>query len=247
LQPLPDKTCQAFVQNVSPDHDLLVEVRRKRPGKPDGILMRAVGPLKFTGGHAPPAHGLLIRTVNVANKGVKAYTGVHPSDQGERLSEAFNFSRILAVPPGEVDQIGGRPSVLIDHGIFHAAEVVPMRATLIKNDGSVTTQVNKVATILGANIYLTAPNQKVNLRWRQQGQDVSLDLKVRDDTTYEIYINNEPLYEDDLSTTPLHDEFHEYFQILNVPFEEQFRLEFPEPIPDRGSSRTPCASVLLND
>jgi len=249
LQPLPDKTCQTFVHNVSRDHDLLVEVRRKRPGNPDVIMMRAPGPLRFTGGHTPPAHGLLISKVGVpaAQKGVKAYTG-RPTDEGQSLSESLNLSTLLDVSPGSVDTVGGRPSVLIDDGIFYTAQVLPVHFKLNKRDGTKTIEFHEMGTIIGANIYLTAPEQTVNLRWRRPGGDVTLDLEVKPQTTYEIYINNEPLFEDDSATGPAHDEFVEYFKILpEVETGEQFTMEFLPPLPDRGSSRTPCASVLLND
>src|SRR4030095_1308975 len=109
LKPLADKTCQTFVHNVSPDHDLLVDVRRQRPGNPDVVMMRAPGPLGFTGGHTPPAHGLLIRTVEVpaGQKGVKGYNGRVPSTEGQALSEVLDLSDLLDVSAGNVDQIGG--------------------------------------------------------------------------------------------------------------------------------------------
>jgi len=247
LEPLADKTCQTFVHNGSPQHELLVEVRRKRPDNPDVVMMRAPGPLKFTGGHTPPKHGLLIRTVGTAQKGVKAYTGPI-TDEGQKLSESLNLSEILDVSPGNVDTIGGRPSILIDDGIFYTAQVVPIHFKLNKRDGTKTIEFHEMGTIIGANIYLTAAGQTVNLRWRQPGGDVNLDLEFKPETTYEIYINNEPLFEDEAAAGPFHDEFVEYFKILpDVETDEQYTMEFIPPLPDRGSSRTPCASVLLND
>ena len=251
LEPLPDKTCQVFVHNSSADHNLLVEVRRKRPGKPDQVMMRLPGPLTLTGGHPSNAHGLLIRTTMVppAQKSVKAYNGNNPSSEGTELSDSFVFSRILDVPPGHVDPVGGRPSILIDDGIFYTAEVRTLNAELKKVGAPTGTTLTALPTIIGANIYLSQPHQRVDVRWRLHGNDVSLKLEKSDDFHYEIYINNEPLYEDD-QPGPSHDELEEYFKILpDVPEGERFTLTFPDAIPDpnRGSSRTPCLSGILTE
>jgi hypothetical protein len=252
LEPLPDKTCQVFVHNSSGGHNLLVEVRRKRPGKPDVVMMRLPGPLALTGGHPSNNHGLLIRTTNVppAQKSVKAYNGNNPSAEGTELSDSFVLSRVLDVPPGPVDPVGGRPSILIDDGIFYTAEVRTINAELRKEGRPTGTALTAVPTIIGANIYLNQPAQKVDVRWRLQGNDVSLKLEKSPDFTYEIYINNELFYEDDFAPGPAHDEFAEYFKLLPaVPEGERFSLTFTDAVPDpqRGSSRSPCMSVVLTE
>ena len=251
LRPGPTDTCQVFIHNSCNEHSFLVETRRKRPNKPDVVMMRIPGPVPFTAADPTRTHGLLIRTAGLpANvKGVKAYNGNVSSTEGTKLADSFDLARILDVSPGNVDGVGGLPSIFIDHGILYTAETVAMNATLKKIDGSKIITLATVPTIIAANIYLNPadPAQKVNLTWRQNGQDVSLDLKGSANHTYEIYINNEPLFEDDSASAPVHDEFQEYFKILpEVRREEQFNLIFPPgPIPDRGSSRTPCMSVVL--
>src|SRR5215216_3582845 len=71
---VPINACQAHIHNQSPDHDLLIEVRRKRTGKPDVVMMRRPEPFVFTGADSSRTHGLLIQTnVPPAQKGVKAY------------------------------------------------------------------------------------------------------------------------------------------------------------------------------
>jgi hypothetical protein len=251
LEPLQDKTCQVFVHNSSADHNLLVEVRRKRPGKPDQVMMRLPGPLTLTGGHPSNAHGLLIRTTNAPGpKSVKAYNGNNPSSEGTELSDSLVFSRILDVPPGRVDPVGGRPSILIDDGIFYTADVRIMNAVLKKEGATAGTALTAVPTIIGCNIYLSQPQQRVDVRWRLHGTDVSLKLEKSTEFHYEIYINNEPLFEDDSQPGPSHDELEEYFKILpDVPEGERFSLTFPDPVPDpnRGSSRTPCLSGVLSE
>jgi hypothetical protein len=87
---------------------------------------------------------------------------------------------------------------------------------------------------------------RVLMLWRLNGRDVSLNLRKEAGVTYEIYITNEPLCQDDTIDAPFsHDELSEYYKILPLcPQGEQFILKTPPP--NRGSLRTPCMSVLLN-
>ena len=40
--------CEVFVNHSAPKHHLTIEVRRKRPRRPDELMMRPVGPLAFS-------------------------------------------------------------------------------------------------------------------------------------------------------------------------------------------------------
>jgi hypothetical protein len=244
--------CQAFVHNSSPEHKLVIEVRKKRLGQPDVLMARILGPLPSVSVDPTDptlTHGLLIRTAGLPPnaKGVKAYQGTKV-DEGYSLFDGFILSDILDVSPGHVDPVGGLPSIFIDHGIFYLADKVVVKANLVKFGGTTIIKRTDVPTIVGANIYLD-PNvqgQKVNLKWRQNGTDVTLDLIPAQHITHEIYVINEPLFEPDSPQAPQHDEFAEYFNILpEVMPQERYSLVFLEPIPDRGSTRTPCMSVLL--
>lgn len=254
LEALSNNTCEVFINRRSPEHHLSIEVRRKQTGHPDVILMRHEGPLSFTAPvppGTPPRYGLSIR-VAPNPTGIKGYDGTTASTEGQRLSLAFNMFRIHDVATGPVEPMGGRPSILIDEGIFYSAATFTAGAILQKKrPGSQPKSQGEFANIIGANIYLTQ-GRVVTLSWRQNGRDVLLSLAKSTTHTHEIYINNEPLYEDDSPTAPFaHDEFAEYYKILPaVQPDEQFSLTFPPPQgppPDRGSTRTPCASVLLGD
>ena len=254
LQPSADgKTCEVFVNRVAPDHHLSIEVRRKQQGKPDQIMMRHLGPLSFAAAPpgAPPKHGLFINVTN-GPKGVKGYNGVNASAEGKKLERAFNLKKIHDVPTGPVDTAGARPSILIDDATFYAADTIPAANLKKKKVGSSLQPQTDVASLIGANIYPTG-NGKVTLTWRQNGRDVLLELEPSAAFSYEIYVNNDPLYEDDSPAAPFkHDEFAEYYKILPaVPRDEQFELTFPAPTPaapppSRGTTRTPCMSVLLD-
>jgi hypothetical protein len=247
------KTCEVFINRAAPGHHLSIEVRRKQPGKPDQIMMRHLGSLPFAS--APtgvtPKHGLFINVTN-GPQGVKGYSGSVASTEGKALARAFNMRKIHDVEPGRVDPIGGRPSILIDDAVFYAADTITKCNLKKKQDNSSDLPQTEKASIIGANIYLPADNsKKVTLTWRQGGMDVQLKLERSDVFSYEIYINNEPLYEDDNDPFK-HDEFSEFYRILrDIPREEQFELTFPAPDPvapppSRGTTRTPCMSVLLD-
>jgi len=239
----------------------MIETRRKRPGKPDVLMMRLPGPLVPTAADPTNTHGLLIRTAGLAagQKGVKAYDGTTPSTEGTKLFDSFVLTHILDIPPGPVSPGGGQPSILIDHGVFYTADKVPMHppqltAQLVKKTAPGTPpkviDLAEIPTIVGANIYLDpqVSGQKVTLLWRQNGQDVHLDLTPSPNFTYEIYVINEPLFEDDAAGGPTHDEFEEYFGILpQAPQNQQYKLVINGTIPDRGTTRAPCMSILLGE
>src|SRR5689334_4107479 len=97
LTSAPNDTCKTFVHRNSPGHKLTIETRRKRPGKPDVLMMRLAGPLTTTGADPTNAHGLLIRTTGLppgTTKGVKAYDGSNLSTEGTRLFDSFVLTHI---------------------------------------------------------------------------------------------------------------------------------------------------------
>jgi len=260
LEPSADnKTCEVFVNRSAADHNLSIEVRRKRPNLPDVIVMRHLGALSFAHETGEPSrHGMFIR-VSKSTDGVQRYTGEAASTEGKSLDQALNLKRLHAVPTGEVSPSGGRPSILLENAVFYTADQTPMDLEMNlkkRKTGTLLQRLPPIANIIGANIYLKG-DSVVTLTWRQLGRLINLNLDFRNaeaGATYEIYISNDPLYEDDGGGRPaVHDEFEEYYKVLpEIHFEEQLKMEFPKERPDmprgnRGSSRTPCMSVFLND
>lgn len=261
LEPSIDKkTCEVFINRTAPDHHLSIEVRRKRPKLPDVVVMRHLGPLSFAGVPlgTTPRHGMFIQVSDSAED-IKKYNEGTASTEGKSLDLALNLKTIHDVPTNAVDLLGGLPSIRLDNAIFYTADVTPADLPITlqkKKTGSPLKRLPPIASIIGANIYLQGKS-KVTLTWRQLGRDINLDLdfrKVESGASYEIYISNDPLYDDDSLLKPFqHDEFTEYYKLLpTVPLEERFKLDFPVELPDaprgdRGSSRAPCMSVLLND
>jgi hypothetical protein len=68
-------------------------------------------------------------------------------------------------------------------------------------------------------------------------------------TYYEVYVINDPLYEDE-DEPKSHDELAEYYKVLpTVPTGDRFKMEveFPQPVPhDKGTSKTPCMPVVIS-
>ena len=219
LEPSPDgRTCEVFVNRSAPSHYLTIEVRRKQAGKPDLIMMRHVGQLAFVRATEPNGslkHGLFIQ-VDSGPKGVKRYNG-DPSPEGESLDLALNLEGpdLHNGDIGPVDRMGGRPSILLNDGIFYTAAKTRDDLTItLKKNGRPIKVMDPFASLIGTNIYLD-DGDKVLVEWRQQGriETVKLEKPKPDerDLSYEIYIVNDPLYESDAIDAPRHKEFKEYY------------------------------------
>jgi hypothetical protein len=286
LNPAEDaKSCEVFVNHSAPRHHLTIEVRRKRPNRPDEIMMRHVGPLAFgislsEDEEDPPIHGFFIQKVTDSDGeplGVRKYIPDAPPEDGkpDSLERAVNMSGaefhggnpVVGTtveengggPPVEkelklldVDPIGGRPSIFIDDGIFYTAAKTRNDITVtLKKEGEQDQPLPRFASLIGAAIELK-DGESVAVRWMNQGRFEVLELtrpKAGVDFGYEIYIINDPLYENDSPKEPKHDEFREYYKILpNVKTSEQFRLkvDIPTGSTSRGSTRAPCMSVLMD-
>jgi len=255
------QTCEVFVNRSAPNHQFSVEVREKRAGKPDAILMRHFGPLAFvTPPEDDPIHGLFI--IAESPKGVKMYTG-DPTPEGEEsLGLAINLKdeQFHKDQPIAIDADGGRPSILLNDGIFYTADKTSTKFDIkLKKGTAEVKQLDPFASLIGTNIYLEGEDA-LRLRWRQNGLPEVLELKKPENGySYEIYILNDPLYEDP-EEGELHDEFKEYYKILQllptkdtdivtgVPNESRFSLDVQvKDAKDKGTTRTPCMSVLLNE
>jgi hypothetical protein len=250
LQPDADRnTCEVFVNRSAPNHRLSIEIREKKPDCPDAVLMRHHGPLEFATSLVEEGtlYGLLVTTDS--SDGVFAYAGPETSE-GESLDLAIklNDAGLHATRVGAVDLEGGRPSMLLNNATFYtAAKTSPkLKIDLLQGETKVR-ELEPFTSLIGANISLKT-NQVLKVQWREMGllQIWTLQNPAQG-IDYEIYIMNDPLYEDpdELKT---HDEFREYYKLLpEVPQQEQFKLDvhFPEEhVPERGTTKTPCMPVI---
>ena len=249
LQPNAESnTCEVFVNRSAPNHHLTVEVRERRPGKPDSILMRHHGPLEFRSSDEP-VEGILIRRQPEGN--VSMYTG-RPSNFGESLKEAIDLRSEDFHPANEmaIDFESARPSIVIQDGIFHTAMKTSnkLKIKLTKGEKAVR-DMDPFASLIGANIYLKE-GEFLNIAWRERGLNQALSLTQPEEkgAYYEMYIINDPLFEDP-EEPKVHDEFAEYYKVLpTVPTDERLKLDvtFPQPVPqDRGTTKTPCMPVIV--
>ena len=263
LQPAKNgESCEVFVHRSAPNHQLTIEVRQKQAGKPDLIRMRHTGPLPYalpTIGAVEgdtPIHGMWIR-VDKNPKGIKAFIpGKGASPEGEGLDQAINIQGgdFHSGRIGEVDMLGGRPSILLDDAVLYTADKTRPDLTInLKKNNRQVKALEPFASLIGANVYLDE-GDAVNVTWQVQGVIEQLQLAKRnDDVSYEIYIVNDPPFENETLQIPEHDELHEYYKLFPaVPLQEQFRLEVIQPpvtagapALDRGSNRIPCMSVLM--
>lgn len=271
LEPRADNTCEVFVHSSAPRHYLTIEVRRKRAGRPDELMMRHIGPLAYIGSDSPvdaPIHGMDIRKVTDGPKGIRSFIPTTPPADGDPQSlglaidfqtAGFHNGNPQSIDPRtnepfhllDIDPLGSRPSILLDDGTFYTAALTRSDLTirLQHPDGS-DRVLAPFASLIGADISLEEDSSLVIL-WRQFGKLERLELERTEGTSYEIYIVNDPLFEsnsiDDLEKDPKHDEFREYYKILHrVPTNQQFRLsvDVPPVTVSRGSTRTPCMSII---
>lgn len=257
------ETCEVFVHRSAPTHILTIEVREKKAGKPDFIKMRHVGPLPYalqTKGAVegdPPIHGMTIRVPN-SPKGIKAYI----PEAGSESTEGLGLDRAINIQGGdfhggnigEVDVLNGRPSILLDSAILYTADTTRDDLTIkVRKKNQDPKELAPFASLIGANIYLDNGDE-VSITWQVQGVLEQLKLPKRNDgVSYEIYIINDPLFENETLQIPAHDELMEYYKMFpQVPLEQQFRMEVVNPpvianappSNDRGSARFPCMTVL---
>jgi len=248
LQPNAESSaCEVFVNRSAPNHHLTIEVREKRNDQPDEILMRHYGPLAFRN-MDPPVDGLLIAREPAGS--VSMYTG-RWGKFGDALtaaidlrSEEFHASNEL-----RIDLDATRPSIMIQDGIFHTAARTSDKLKMkLRRGNKEERDMPSFATLIGANIYLEE-GEALNLSWREMGIKKALSLKKsKEGATYEIYIINDPLFENP-EAAKTHDELAEYYKVLpTVPTDERLKLdvEFPQAAPaERGTSRTPCMPVVV--
>ena len=259
LQPdAESKSCEVFVNRSAPNHQLTVEVREKRPGQPDAILMRHHGPLEFR--TDPPIDGLLIKRIAFSEAeggfvpagSIGSYTGA-ATPFGEALNLAIDLRSEGFHPSNEmkVDFDSARPSIIIQDGIFHTAcKIQPEKVKVKLTRGTEPPRpLEPFASLIGANVYLNE-NERLVMNWLDMGISRTLTLTKPKNAgiTYEIYIINDPLFEDE-EEPKAHDELAQYYKVLpSVSTNDRFKMEveFVQPVAnDKGTSKSPCMPVVV--
>ena len=167
----------------------------------------------------------------------------------------------------EVKTSGTRPGVEINGGISYLHTAFLKEDTIAVTQGANTahpvpqTPLAGLASIVGANLYFDGGDRAI-VRCSSFTEPLRLPL-LPAGSSYEIYIDNNPLFEPD-NAFP-HGEMEEYYRVIkkvgrgDIPLEEQFELQFPNldessatgtgkfTISDeRATIRIPCMSTTLD-
>lgn len=242
--------CEVFVNRAALDHHVSIEVREKRIGKPDVVMLRCPVPLAFIADKVKALHGLIIESI--PPKGVEKYMGTLMQGGEDTLALAIDLNDPMyhGAQPIEVDVSGGRPSISLNAGIFYTADKTPEGLIVrLKKGNAASKNLEPFANLIGANVYLEG-KESLQITWLEMGLPRTLTLeKPKDGNSYEIYILNEPYYVPD-KVDNTHDEFKEYYKILSpVPDDEQikFEVEIPEELEHelKGTPRTLCMCLIM--
>lgn len=279
--------CQSCLIELLRDankHKLSIEVRLKRRGKPDLILWRHLDKLS---GKDP---ALRIAVTNPVDKpSVSKYvpiSGLNPfvTDPTDENEQDFGWILNLsskdyhARPTSEHYEVkpnlgvklsGTRPGAVIKggHCILYAASLVRSEnTTMIVTQGEFgqdPRELKALAGLVGANLYFD-DGRTVTITCEGIDGDLILEkLPLECEASYEIYIENTPLFEKS-PPNDRHDELEEYYKVIrkggndgrDIPTDEQFRLKFTalggelpcsvKGDPIVGSARIPCMSVVID-
>lgn len=241
--------CQVGVHRLSVEHKLSVEVRVKRTEPPDPPLLRLGGTLD--------SQGLSIAIDPPTGRGVSKF--VSAAGEFDRFDESndekdFRWSVDLQKldplqPPMSIEQSGISPSIVIRDGLFYTARRTNPESVNVRlvNPGNPVTPLNRVARLIGANIYLE-DGERVVLRWFGDGKSQKLILpKADSDHTAQIYFDNSPSLMP--SDKPDHSEFVEYFRVVTnaTNATKRFDLDFDfVGLAPHGTDRAPCMPAVVD-
>jgi hypothetical protein len=139
-----------------------------------------------------------------------------------------------------------RPVLFVAKGLFYTAALTSdlYRTLPAAADGTTWTpaagrSLGQIAEYVGANIYLTGPNQALVLRAGRNGVEL-LRLEREEGITYEITIDN-----GDTPQAPAGSDFHYYYDAVKLnPGEPKILVE-PCGLPAFGGDKAPCLPVDL--
>jgi hypothetical protein len=251
--------CDVAVNPIATDHVLSIEARIKRGQGPDLMRMRHLGPLNFRnseavlievrGGAAPvvPAAFKMVGNdpINFANA-----ASARDDDFRWILNvEGLQFHNRPLNFPGFASQ----NVIRLRRGEYFfktAAHPNPRLQYLRSGGGQQNATFDTIGSVASASVFL-GENQTLVMRWRD-GTAVgerTLRLEKAEDTRYEIYIENTPLFLDTPAEPdlPRMDEFIHYYKVLDVPEAERFSV-VPRIRPDGqlGTPDVPC-QVITQD
>ncbi len=257
--------CDVAVNPIATGHQLSIETRIKKRGYVDRIAMRHLGPLNFRN-----PEGLLIEVrggAPVAPAAFKLVSNGPINFEDANSTTEDDFRWILNL---EGDQFH---DAVLNAPVFESQNVIRMRGgeynfkTAARPDlrlryrrrggNKPEKTMAAIGAIACADVYLVN-DQRLVMKWQDgtQERDRTLSLPKIAETTYEIYIENTPLFLDSPVGAAVADreEFKEYYKLFPgvpaVPLGNRFALVpevFVDPLnPQMGSPEIPCQVVTLD-
>lgn len=232
-------TCEVGVNPLATGHVLSVEARTKAPGKPDLINMRHIGPLHF---RRPEGMTIEVSPAVASPAAFKCVTLDPVNYETGEGAPDNDFRWILNLEGPLFHERELNPSIFgTQHVIklqggeffFQTALRADSRLDYVRKGGGKTDlRLKRIGAIASASVFLAA-NQSVVLRWKDGTQEADRVLtltKSAQGATYEIYVENTPLYTElDPSNPSVHDELIEYYKVIPeippMPMSARFRLE----------------------
>jgi hypothetical protein len=139
-----------------------------------------------------------------------------------------------------------RPILFVAKGLFYAAtltsdfyQTIPVAADGAARTTTAGRSLGQMAEYVGANIYLTHPNQALVLREGRNGSEV-LRLNGEEGATYEITVEN-----GDTPQAPAGSDFHYYYDAIELNRGEPKILIEPYGLPALRGYPAPCMPVDL--
>jgi hypothetical protein len=234
LEPQDDFTCDIGVNRCSPKHELSIEVRQRMidPGSPDITLMRQLGKLEPS--------GVEIDLEPASTAGVKRF--IAPTSfarDANTNADGCDFRWLVDLKSPEfhdaevvVNGSDTEPNIKIRDGIFYTAlRTDPDVVTVTRTGGDkADLDLNRVAALVGVNIYLSDDTVKFKLAFTQNGEKQTLVLAKPTAASgikcYEIRINNDPPFVDPNLDLATHQELKEYYKVIDGVFVDDEPTDF---------------------
>lgn len=256
-------TCEVGVNPCATDHVLTIEVRTKMPGKLDLINMRHIGPLHFR-----QPEGMTIEITEseeddppppaawkcITNDPIDYTAGTGAPDEDFRWMLNLE-GRLFHQKKLKPDIFGTQHVLKLQGGqyFFHTALRMDRRLTFTRTGGGLDDlELKGIGAIASASVFL-AEEQSVVLRWNDCSEERTLTLTKSEDATYEIYIENTPLFvEVDPSNLSKHEELSQYYKVIREISSTSLSAAFSL-VPSRdsdlgetGSPSIPCQAMILD-
>jgi len=242
------KCCQIGILSKD-DHELRIRVVKKGRGPEDGLeqtltinhaLIRQSSELLLDVEGEPPSKQ---RTAEPFIVGNRDEPPTDPQDfrRVMDLEGEYFYNRPLKVRSGVL-----RPILIVAEGLFYTAALtsdlyrtIPVAANGAMRTPWASRTLGQIAEYVGANIYLTHPNQALVLRAGRNGSEL-LRLNREGGTTYEITVEN-----GDTPQAPAGSDFDYYYDAFELNRGEPKILIEPCGLPALRGREAPCLPVEL--